>query len=165
MNHILPDEYLISIEKDGYYLWEKSLTIKSQQTTFAEDVILFAKEVQEVVIESAVKAIEFSPNKKFAVFVKNDFDQDYLYLLNLNNEKLTLIYNDNRVFSDPEIIWADDESKFVFQADKTLLNVPTLFPKNYEDLSVNIFRSYSNLKFHNDKIYAIKNNSINVLRI
>ena len=163
LNNILPDEYLITIEKEGFYSWEKTLDIRSQQTTFAEDVILFAKKAPEVIMESEISMIEFSPRNRYAVFVTNDFEQDYLYMLNLDNGKLTLIYNDNRVFVDPRIVWSSDESRFLFKTAKNLIVVPTKFPKNSDDLSLHIFRSYKNLKFYNDKLYGLDNNRISVL--
>ena len=41
---ILPGTHVISLQKDGYIKWSKSLEIFSQSTTFAENVVLFFNE-------------------------------------------------------------------------------------------------------------------------
>jgi len=38
---LIPGDYIIKVEKDGYWPWEKKLTIKPGESTFAEDIILF----------------------------------------------------------------------------------------------------------------------------
>jgi len=43
IKNLLPGEYTIKMEKDGYWPWEKRLAIKPGESTFAEDVVLFKK--------------------------------------------------------------------------------------------------------------------------
>lgn len=135
LNNILPDIYNITIEKTGFYSWSKQLEVKSQKTTFAEDIILFEKTLPEKIIEMPIKEAYFSPNKKYAILIISDFEQDYLYLLNLNNGKINLIFDNNKNFNKSQVIWAEDDSKFFFQTDTTYIVFPTLFPQNYYNLS------------------------------
>ena len=45
IKNILPGEYKVRIEKENYWPWEKKLTIQSGETTFAEDIRLFKKDL------------------------------------------------------------------------------------------------------------------------
>ena len=35
---LFPDDYLVRLEKPGYYTWAKKLTVQSKLTTFANNV-------------------------------------------------------------------------------------------------------------------------------
>lgn len=48
IKNLLPGDYNVKIEKENYWPWEKKLTIKSGETTFAEDIILFKKDLPVV---------------------------------------------------------------------------------------------------------------------
>ncbi|HBR80121.1 MAG: hypothetical protein UX09_C0052G0003 [Candidatus Uhrbacteria bacterium GW2011_GWE2_45_35] len=42
LKNILPGEYLVRLEKEGYLPWEKKLEIKENETTFVQKAILFS---------------------------------------------------------------------------------------------------------------------------
>ena len=41
---MLPGEYMVKIEKDGYYSWKKKLTVESEKINFVKNIILFKKD-------------------------------------------------------------------------------------------------------------------------
>lgn len=41
LSHLLPGNYHVKIEKEGYYSWERDITILSNQTTYLHDIDLF----------------------------------------------------------------------------------------------------------------------------
>lgn len=41
LSHLLPGNYHVKIEKEGYYTWERDITILSNQTTYLHDIDLF----------------------------------------------------------------------------------------------------------------------------
>ncbi|MFZ5364930.1 MAG: hypothetical protein ACOZBH_01870 [Patescibacteria group bacterium] len=41
ITNIFPNKYLIEAKRDGYKSWQKELEIRSQSTTFAENIVLF----------------------------------------------------------------------------------------------------------------------------
>lgn len=135
LNNVLPDEYIIDVVKDGYYPWSKKLNIKPQETTFVEDIILFAKSTPEKISEHEIKEIFFSPNHDFAIFTTENFKQDYLYLLNLNNQREKLLYNNNKLFDINNVIWAEDDSKVFFQLDGQSQIATTTFPQRQIELN------------------------------
>lgn len=130
INNVLPDDYEITLSKTSYYSWTKKLSIKSQETTFAEDVILFKKTKPELIAEDQVKWHSFSPNAKYVVYVTSDFGQDYLYLHNLNSAKTRLIFDNNTELIPQNIIWAPDASYFLLTTNTqaTLISTALFYP-------------------------------------
>ena len=56
VKNLLPKEYLVEVELDGYWPWEKKLNIYAGQSTYAENIVLFKRciptEAQESLAES-----------------------------------------------------------------------------------------------------------------
>jgi hypothetical protein len=80
IKNILPGEYKVRVEKENYWPWEKKLTIKSGETTFAEDIRLFKKDLPVI-----------SQN--------GDFLDAEIYLI---DDKLITIKDDKITFQDKE---------------------------------------------------------------
>ncbi|MDD5341281.1 MAG: hypothetical protein PHC97_02480 [Patescibacteria group bacterium] len=80
--NLLPGDYDIRLEKNGYYSWEKKLSVYSNTTTFAQNIILFKKEVPLQVVDG--KIINFS--------ITPDF-QKLVYLLEVNSSWNLYDYN------------------------------------------------------------------------
>src|SRR3990167_9001195 len=89
LNNILPDEYSIKAEKAGYFPWNKKLNVLTQETTFAEDIVLFKKSIPETIKEHTDKSVwlNFSPDKKSALYIEKNYplNSESLFLLNLYN--------------------------------------------------------------------------------
>lgn len=166
LNNVLPDNYEITIKKDAYYEWSKKLLVKSQETTFAEDVVLFPKSTAEKINDYAIKDIFFSPQENYALFTTQAFDQDYLYLLNLNTRREKLLFNNNLLFENTTVIWTEDSSKVLFQLDNGPHVATTTFPQQkitLEETIANMPNSATNFHWDlNDSntLYAQRGNSI-----
>lgn len=48
IRHLTPGSYEITLEKDGYYQWTKTLFVESEKTTFAHNAPLFKKSAPEL---------------------------------------------------------------------------------------------------------------------
>lgn len=81
IKNLIPGEYNIKMEKDGYWPWEKRLIIKPGESTFAEDVVLFKKNLP---------TLSESGNSQNGLVLNN---QNKFYYL--SNEKLANIDGDN----------------------------------------------------------------------
>ncbi|MFH0779423.1 MAG: PEGA domain-containing protein, partial [Parcubacteria group bacterium] len=141
-NNILPDEYRVVVSKDGYYPWEKKLAIKTQETTFAEDIVLFRKGEPQKAIDYEMEWIDFSPDRQYAAFSAAGFGQGFLYLFNAASQKTKLLYSDKKPFSNPKILWSADGMKILFQNGNKTLAIATLGLKNIADIS-EIAKKYS----------------------
>ncbi|MEK7158931.1 MAG: PEGA domain-containing protein [Patescibacteria group bacterium] len=125
LNNILPDEYSIKIEKEGYYPWNKKLTIATQATTFAEDIVLFKKSSPTTIKSQTNKSvwIDFSPDKKFALYVEQDstLNSADLSFLNLNNRKLEPLIEIKNLETS-SISWSKNGSLlFLYAKDKPFI--------------------------------------------
>lgn len=69
VQNLLPDNYNIRIEKDGYHSWEKNLEIESKKVTEAKYIILFNENIIFNNIESNVSS--FYPNGNQILFLNN----------------------------------------------------------------------------------------------
>lgn len=141
-NNILPDEYQIAVSKDGYYPWTKKLAIKTQETTFAEDIVLFQKNEPQKATDYEMEWIDFSPDRQYAVFNATEFGQGFLYLFNAASQQTKLLYSDNKPFSNPKILWSEDGMKILFQNRNKTLAIASLGLKNIADIS-GITQKYS----------------------
>jgi len=122
IKNILPGEYNIRLELDGYWPWEKKLKIEPGQTTYAEDVYLFKKNLPSQITSLIPEEKNFSrlPIRK----IEPSPDKKYFFIL--NEEKITIIEaGGNNLFSaalssleakfepDSPIIWSPDSAKVI----------------------------------------------------
>ncbi len=54
LKNVLPGDHLVRVERDGYSSWEKTLTVQSRSTTFADDVVLFLEAEPSLVRETSL---------------------------------------------------------------------------------------------------------------
>jgi len=87
IKNVLPGEYNIRLELDGYWPWEKKLTVEPGQATYAEDIYLFKKDLPLQIISLVPEEKNFSslPIRK----IEPSPDQKYFFIL--NEEKITII--------------------------------------------------------------------------
>ncbi len=69
VQNLLPDNYNIRVEKDGYRSWEKNLEIESKKVTEAKYIILFNENIIFNSIENNVSS--FYPNDNQILFLNN----------------------------------------------------------------------------------------------
>ena len=154
IKNLLPGEYNIKIDKDGYWPWEKKLTIKPGESTFAEDIILFRKNLPMLVENNTI-----DNNKTILVNDK---------LISVNNEKISIIGEDEAALSAPltEAVSEDikvSPSKNKIIAGRFIYNLKDL---NSSPINLNEFigAKATNIQWGNDdnKILYINNSSINL---
>lgn len=89
INNLLPNEYQINLKKEGYHEWQKKLKVDTQQTTFANQVILFKKAVPQLIDKYPVDILNKNKGE-----VRIDFGMEVTgYTMDENQEQL-LYYND-----------------------------------------------------------------------
>jgi dipeptidyl aminopeptidase/acylaminoacyl peptidase len=87
IKNLLPGNYKIKIVKDGYYPWEKELSIKSQKTTLANNIILFFEtlKIENLITHTAADFILTLDSEKLFYFVPSGDDKG-IWLLNLKTK-------------------------------------------------------------------------------
>jgi len=114
---MLPESYAIRLQKTGYLPWQKVLPIKSGETTFTQEVILFQDVVPQLLEAGDFTAAAFDPTGRRAA------------LLRRGDEWLELVIYDRRTavtsvldrfspdkYASPELSWSPDGGRLLFQA-------------------------------------------------
>ena len=125
-NNLIPRKYKITIQKEGYFPWEKSLEVKSGVVTEAKKIILFPKNLEFLALDSKIKEFTFSPDtKKIALQKINKMGWEvYLFYLRDNScQKLVTESDLKKIISKKypselklsKIIWSPDSTKIILQ--------------------------------------------------
>ncbi|MEK7097760.1 MAG: PEGA domain-containing protein [Patescibacteria group bacterium] len=106
IKNLLPGEYDVRISLPGYWDWQKKLTVKAGESTYAEDVYLFRNNLPIPLLIEEIRESTISPNRKFLA-VKT---ADSVKIINLDNEEV--ISFDNKADNAP-ILWSPDGKKII----------------------------------------------------
>ncbi len=115
IKNLLPGEYEVTIEKSGYWPFQKKINISSGQTTFLEDVSLFKAD------NPSIKAV-FGENelKEKSFLISNDkkyiFLSDEKKIINLENGEerdLLLTIPEIKNISQDNFVWCKNNFLFV----------------------------------------------------
>ncbi|MEA3272049.1 MAG: hypothetical protein U9P90_00095 [Patescibacteria group bacterium] len=109
IKNLLPDTYLVKIEREGYYVWEKFLEVKSKLTTFAENVLLFKKSVPMQMVSGKISSMALSNDKKTLAYATNNT----LSVVDLKNGAQTEIHKNTSPIVD--IRWSSDDKKILIE--------------------------------------------------
>ena len=91
IHNLTPNEYLVKVEKDGYTSWQKKLEVKSKETTFAENVLLFKKSGPILKIEEQINLFSPSPNKIRIVYSIIKEENEEFWSWNLRTDEKILL--------------------------------------------------------------------------
>ena len=102
---LIPGEYKVRLEKDGYWSWEKKLEIKPGSSTFAEDIVIFKNNLPQPVDTGKIINSKQSPNKKYIAYTT---DNKYHVFNNENKEVFYFEKTTNSDFQTNNITWLND---------------------------------------------------------
>ncbi len=113
LKNILPGEYTVRLELDGYWPFEKKIGIYPGQSTFAENINLFRSDLPLLITETRDKNISISPSHKY-IYLQNDKK-----IINLRNNQAKII----PLAKFPSAIWKENadmlfSSGILFDAEK-----------------------------------------------
>ena len=92
IENLLPKNYNIKVQKQGYYTWEKNLEVKEKQVAEARSIVLLPKDPEFQLLTTEVENIWFSEDKSKAIIKEREKDIWTLKLYNLEkNVKSQLI--------------------------------------------------------------------------
>ena len=93
IKNLAPGDYEVRLEKNGYWPWEKKLTINAEQTTYAEDINLFKKDSILNILSCSCQEIDLSPSRRWVLLkqghkiidLKNGREMNLDILENIDN--------------------------------------------------------------------------------
>jgi hypothetical protein len=160
--NLLPGDYQVRLEKNGYYSWEKKISIHSNLTTFIKNIVLFKKEIPLQIISGQIVSLSISPDYQEVVYLLNSGDFWELYKYNPNTKENIFLAR----FSPGN----KANLSFAASSKKVLLNIDNRYSifdvenqKNGPDLNEIINLKIQNLKWDNQSdnlLYAFYKNAI-----
>jgi len=165
--NLLPGDYQIRLEKNGYYTWEKKISVHSNLTTFAKNIILFKKEVPLQIIAGQIISLAITPDYQKIVYLLDSGTFWELYQYNPNAKENFLLAR----FSPGHLA----NLSFAASSKKVLLNIDNHYSildienqKGGPDLAEIINFVPQNLKWDNQSdnlLFAFYKNAIYSLNI
>ena len=153
IQRLLPGEYLIKLELDNYWSFEKKITIYPKQTTYLKDIMLFKQTLPLRISDASIETPVISPNEKYAVLKTDNI------LVNLKTEEKTSLPKINI----QEISW-NNNSRYLL-TDKYIFDIENKDRVIY--LTDLIGDNISKVKYGNDEnqIYYVYNNQLNYFNL
>ena len=134
VKNLIPGEYDVKIELDGYWPWQKKLSIYPGASTYAEDILLFKKELPVPLVSGKMKKIHYSPDAAYSALFDNGWK---LAKLEDGSTK-------NLSIGEPDsgVDWSTDGARLLIGT-----NLITIADARVSDLSQIINKDKFNLKF------------------
>lgn len=128
---LLPGEYSVRLEKDGYFPWQKKLTVEPEKVVFIKKLILLKNsQVPALLLEKPILASLNSPDNQNSMAVILNNGQQELWLTALTRQQnlaLALEYQTDKTF---ELVnWSPSSKKILIkiinkkQIDYLIINV------------------------------------------
>jgi dipeptidyl aminopeptidase/acylaminoacyl peptidase len=115
---LLPEDYSIRIEKEGYFEWKKSLEVRSGQTTFTEDVYLVRRSSPQPITDLTWLSGQWSPDgRRLAIVRRGTGGQELAVLGPTGKEEALLARLAPKRYGEIELTWSPDGRYLLFQAD------------------------------------------------
>lgn len=70
IKNVFPGEHTLTVSKNGYSTWKKTLGVESRATTFADDIVLFMDGDSVLLRETDLRAVSINPQGTKASFVE-----------------------------------------------------------------------------------------------
>ena len=138
---LLPGQYNIKIEKDGYHTWNKKFEVESEKVSFFKDIILFKKNtLPKIKIKGEIENLTLSPLENKIFFTERKEDNLYFKIL---NEKINEVTNialfkttstekiiPNFSLNEKRVTFKINNKNYIYSFnDEALINIEKLFPE------------------------------------
>lgn len=143
IKNLLPDEYNIKLELDGYWSWQKKLPIYSGASTFAENINLFKKDLPILIQQAKTGKLVLPPQKNKLISINSN----QLTLIDLITEEQ--ITATTSITKSSNFYWTSDSTKLLI--DKLIIDTNDLNQKI--DLSQLLKDDSGNFKIINNRLY------------
>ncbi len=78
IENLLPQDYRLKIEKQGYQAWKKTLTVKEGRATEAKNIALVPEKLDLEILNENVVDFWFSPNNQKIILKEKIFDEQHI---------------------------------------------------------------------------------------
>ena len=88
---ILPNPYDVEVKKENYLTWSKNLEVKSAQSTFAENIVLFLDSQPRLLAEREIINPVFSPDQTSVAYLTEETGWVEIWLYEFKNDDFNLV--------------------------------------------------------------------------
>jgi len=131
LKNVNPGKYKIKISQEGFYDWEKEVTLESRQTIYIKEIKLIKKSQPQKITEGEISNLNLSPDNKYLVYQKNISNRQEFFLRDLNSQKETSLLSSN----DKEKIKVDwsPRSNYLTLSNESLSKIQIFNTQKIED--------------------------------
>ena len=118
LSKLLPREYRVTVDQEGYQPWNKLLTVESQRSAFAQNIVLFPDHLPERISDAEARAIAVSSDGTLAYdHTSGAFTE--IRLRRPNGEKVVVTRVAHRTGGEPELSlnWSPDGRTLLAHGD------------------------------------------------
>ncbi|MCX6784476.1 MAG: PEGA domain-containing protein [Candidatus Komeilibacteria bacterium] len=115
INNILSSFYDLTVSKDGYFPWQKTLFLPARQTVFSEDIALFKTNPNNIFNESSSLPNFTASTNHQATFWKKNNGQLELWLFDAQTEKAQLIAPWLKTSTAPKVTWSSNNQRLLLE--------------------------------------------------
>jgi len=164
IKNLLPGEYNLRLEYEGYWPWQKKLTIYPGTSTYAEDIYLFKKNLPVLLLQGKINNVQLSPdNNKLMILT-----DEQIIIMESNNEKQITLPNIHHYPTDTTYAWSPSSKKILL--NKMIINVENIEETQAPEINLTDFikTDFNQLKWDiesDDKLYYQVKNNINCFTV
>jgi hypothetical protein len=128
LKNLLPGDYNITLQLEGYWDWQKKLKIEPGLTTNIKELVLFKKDLPGLIYQDDIRVFA-STNKKKALITASNGNR--VYDLANSQDKLPAVLEDLNISS---ALWSFDnnkiliDKKWIYESPETLTPISQLLP-------------------------------------
>ena len=105
IQNLLPEEYKIRIEKEGYFSWEKILEVQEKKVIDAKNIILFPQNLNFSLLKKEVKNFYILEGSNKIIIQTEDKQQKDLLLLDIDTkEESSLLKEANSLLENSDFV-------------------------------------------------------------
>ena len=177
LDNLKKGKYTVAYRKDGFYTWQKELSVYPEMVTWANYVLLFLKKprISKTGFQGKLVDLLNSRDDKSSVFLVQEADNEIIYLVNNSDDSKTDIFETAKMKLDDKIsgvkllAWSDDRKNLLVRGikgadvqyylintvDKTAQNVSGAFPVNLDTIRFSSSNSDDAFTLENGQISKI----------
>jgi hypothetical protein len=157
INRLLPNDYQVTIKKNGYFDWKKTLTVYPKDTTFIEDITLFKNEFKyDKLLTGNFTKLLLSPSNDKVLLLEKNANRFSLWLYTFFTKASQSIYSNDKVKNFELVSWCPTGEKIIAKEDKNYYSINT---ENGHAISLSDFskKAFDEVKcdyFNDNLVYA-----------
>lgn len=163
LKNLLPDEYLIKLEKDGYYPWTKKLKIASNLTTFANNIILFKKGLPILKQPGLIIWAKQAPNQNKLIYLELTDNNYQIKLFDLQNQEEKIIFETMANSQILPLSWSPNNKKLLVSVGYNSYLIINTETKSTQNLTATTAINFEKIRWdekNNNILYGLKKNTL-----